>query len=208
MTDTLAYQIGAVFFLAALFMTGTLTRGLFPTGIFKNLKLAMFLVAALMVGFVLYLRLPDISSVLDLTALSTPEAPAQEAPAPAVVIKQRGALRPATKAQDVQVIHQAEPALDATSQPQGSPNPVVDPRPPTLSPPQSNASSPPSSVREDSALAGSWRAVPAQESGNRVTRAMKSVGHFLHIGHEKYQPGPVAPQPATLADQEKAQSAQ
>jgi hypothetical protein len=37
-TDTLAYEIGAVFFLAVLFMAGTLTRDLFPKGILKTVK--------------------------------------------------------------------------------------------------------------------------------------------------------------------------
>jgi hypothetical protein len=194
MTDTLAYQIGAVFFLAVLFMAGTLTRGLFPTSIFKNVKLTTFTVAALLVGFVAYRGLPDISHVLDFTPRGTTQAPAQASASSGVATKQSSAPRPVTKIREVQTM-QGTPALHAASQPQRTSKAVVDPPLPIVSQPQSAPSSPPSSVGEGSASAESWRATPAQESGNRVKLAIKSVGHFLHIGHEKYRPPPSVPQP-------------
>ena len=208
MTDTLAYQIGAVFFLAVLFMAGTLTRDLSPKNGFKSVKVTMLVVAVLLVGFVVYRRLPDISGVLDYTPSGSTQTAAQGAPAPGVAMKQSNAPRPTIKTREVQNIHQTATALDATSQPQGTPNLVVSPQPPVLSPPQSDAYSPPSSVGAGSASAGSWRVTPALESGNRVKRAIKSVGHFLHIGHEKYQPPPSVPQPAPPIDQGKADGAQ
>jgi hypothetical protein len=194
MTDTLAYQIGAVFFLAALCMAWTLTRDLFPRGVLKTVKLSMLVAAALLVGFVVYRRLPDISSVFDFASSRSTETPAQGAPASAVTIKQSDAQPPATKIRKAQIIRQAAPALDAAPEPQET-IPAADP-PSAVSQPQTDASSPPSSIGETSASVQSWRATPVQESGNRVQRAIKSVGHFLHIGHEKYQPGPSIPQPA------------
>jgi hypothetical protein len=190
MTDTLAYQIGAVFFLAVLFMAGTMTRGLFPTRIFDNVKLTLFVVAALLVGFAVYHGLPGLSSLLDFLPASTAQTPSTVAPA-ASAVKQTGAPRRATGAPrpaiTVREFHDAP-------EPQTNPTPMANPAPPTEEPPPASNQS--------------WRATPVQESGNRVTRAMESVGHFLHIGHAKYQPAPVAPQPATPTDQEKTQSAQ
>jgi hypothetical protein len=194
MTDTLA-QIGAVFFLAVLFMAGTLTRDLFPKGILKTVKLSMLVVAALLVGFVVYRRLPDISRVLPFTLSGSTQPPAQGAPAPGVAIKQSDAPRPATKIRKVQTIHQAAPALDAAPEIQETSIPAADP-PSAVSQPLTDAPSPPSSLGETSASVQSWRATPAQESRNPVERAITSVGHFFHIGHEKYQPPPSVPQPA------------
>jgi hypothetical protein len=208
MTDTLAYQIGAMFFLAVLFMAGTLTRGLFPKDIFKSVKLTALVVAVLLVGFVMYRRRQDISSVLDFTPSGSTPIPVQGAPAPGVAIKKGGAPRPATKAREVQTIRQTPPALDATPRPQETPNLVAGPQLPAVSPPQSDAFSPPGSVGEGAASAGSRQATPALESGNRVKRAIKSVGHFLHIGHEKYQPLPSVPQSAAPIDPGKADGAQ
>jgi len=208
MTSTLAYQIGAVFFLAVLFMTGTLTRGLFPSNIFKSVKLAIFVVAALLVGFVAYRKLPDISGVLDFRSSDTTQAPAQGTTAAGVAPKQSNAPQPTIKTRGVQTIHQTAPPPDAATEPQETSSPAPDPPQSAVSQPQRDAFSPPSSVGAGSTSAGSWRATPAQESGNRVKRAVKSVGHFLHIGHEKYQPPPSVPQPAATIDQGKADGAQ
>jgi len=208
MTNTLAYQIGAVFFLAVLFMTGTLTRGLFPASIFRSVKLAIFVVAALLVGFVAYRKLPDISGALDFTSSGTTQTPAQGAPAPGVAAKQINAPRPTIKTREVPTIHQAAPPPDAAAESQDTSSPAPDPPRSAVSQPQRDAISPPSSVGAGSASAESWRATPAQESGNRVKRAVKSVGHFLHIGHEKYQPPPSVPQSAAPIDQEKADGEQ
>lgn len=187
MTDTLAYQIGGVFFLAVLFMAGTMTRGLFPTRIFDNVKLTVFVVAVLLVGFVVYRGLPELSSVLDFLPASTTEAPSQPAPAAAAIKQKTPAPRPAIK------------LLELHDAPAAAPTLVANPELPAAQPPRSD---------DAAESTPSWPAAPAQESGNRVTRAIASVGHFLHIGHAKYQPAPVAPQPATPTDQEKAQSAQ
>jgi hypothetical protein len=192
-TDTLAYEIGAVFFLAVLFMAGTLTRGLFPKGILKTVKLSMFAVAALLVGFLAYRKLPDISS-FDFKPSRSAQTPAQGAPAPGVAIKQNDATGAARKIRKTQISHEAPSAVDAVPEPQETSIPAVDP-PSAVSRLQTDASSPPS-VGETSAPIQSWRATPAQEPRNPVKRAIKSMGHFLHIGPEKYQPQPSVPQPA------------
>jgi hypothetical protein len=189
MTDTLAYEIGAVFFLAVLFMAGTLTRDLFPKSVFKTVKLSVFVVSALLVAFAVHLRLPD---GIDFTPPRSTRTPAQGVAAPAVAIKQSDVSRSATKIRKVQIIPQAAPALDAVPEPQETSIPVTDP-PSAVSQPQTDA--PPSAVGETSASVQSWRATPVQESRNPVKRAIKSVGHFLHIGPEKYQPQPSVPQP-------------
>lgn len=144
MTDTLAYQIGAVFFLAVLFMAGTMTRDLFPKGILKTVRLSMYVVVGLLVGFVVYRRLPNISSVLNLTPWGSAPAPAQRAPAPAVAIKQSDAPRPAIKTRKVQTIHHAAPAVDAAPEPQAILSHAADP-PSAVSQPQTDSSSPPTS---------------------------------------------------------------
>ncbi len=180
-------------------MAGTMTRDLFPKGILKTVRLSMYVVVGLLVGFVVYRRLPNISSVLNLTPWGSAPAPAQRAPAPAVAIKQSDAPRPAIKTRKVQTIHHAAPAVDAAPEPQAILSHAADP-PSAVSQPQTDSSSPPTSSGETSAPVQSWRATPVQDSGNPVKRAIKSVGHFLHIGHEKYQPGPSAPQPATNRD--------
>jgi hypothetical protein len=191
MTDTLAYEIGAVFFLSVLFMAGTLTRGLFPKGVLKTVKLSMLIVALLLVGFVVYRGL----SSRNFKPSRSAHVPRQGPPAPAVAIKQSDTPRPARRIREAQTIHQAAPALDTAPEPQETSIPAADP-PSPVSPPQTDASSPPSPVGETSASVQSWRATLAQESRNPVKRAIQSVGHFLHIGHEKYQPQPSVPQPA------------
>jgi hypothetical protein len=62
MTQTLAYQIGAMFFLAALMILGTMTRGLFPLGWFKNVTLTLGIVTVIVGGYAAYRALPDVSN--------------------------------------------------------------------------------------------------------------------------------------------------
>jgi hypothetical protein len=189
MTDVLAYQIGAVFFLVVLFMAGTMTRGLFPDGLFKNIKLTAFVVAALLVGFLVYRNLPDISSIFnfDSNPGSTVQTPAPEPVTPAVPAKRASAPRSQAsqaKTGEVRIIQPADPEPDL----------AVQPAPADL--PQTPASQPRPAVSQPSVIAET-RAQPTQESGNKVKRAMKSMGHFLHLGHEQYHPGQSAPQDAS-----------
>ncbi len=221
--DTTAYEIGAVFFLAALFMMGTLTRGLIPVPIFKNAKLVMLLTGALLVGWVAYLRLPDISGFFDVgiakrtvpseaVPVETPKpvaaGPAVPAPPafrstgqPAATVKPTVRPAPAVKAtiRPAPVVQireassaQVAPAVALAPQPQQIPD----------APAHIEAAPPVQPVASGSEL----EAAPNhQADGNRVKRAIKSVGHFLHIGHEKYQPPVVAPVPATPSDQGSAE---
>lgn len=203
MNSTTAYQIGAVFFLAVLFMVGTLTRGLVPIGIFKNAKLVMLVTGALLVGWMAYLRFPGLSGVFDSEAVrpappveATPSSKPRHAstdsgvPAPPPL---RSAARPGPAVQPalqpapaVQIretpVVQAAPAV-AAPQPQQIPESQIRVTTPAPSPPV--------------ARSAEFASAPVQrDDGNRVTRAMKSVGHFLHIGHDKYRPPSVAPVPA------------
>jgi hypothetical protein len=188
MADTSAYKIG-------------MTRDLFPKSILKAVRLSMYVVATLLVGFVGYSRLPKLSSGLDVTPSGSTPSHAREAPAPAVAVKQSDAVRPATRLiqtrpRKAQTIDQAAPAPVATPEPQETGSPAADP-PSAAAQSETDVPAPPSLVGESSTPAQSWRATPAQDSGNPVKRAIKSVGHFLHLGHEKYQPEPSTPQPAT-----------
>jgi hypothetical protein len=194
MTDTLAYQIGAVFFLAVLFMAGTLTRGLIPRGIFKNVKLTMFITGALLVGLLVYRGLPDMSGVMSgildwgpATAQSPPPAEPAKPEKGAVTMRNKPSA-PAARVRETAPAPRMAPALQTTPQPVTL-HPVVELPPPAPAPLQ--AAPEPAYSSSDSYSAAT------RDSGNRVTRAIKSVGHFLHIGHQKYQPPPVAPQPAS-----------
>jgi hypothetical protein len=186
MTDVLAYQIGAVFFLVVLFMVGTMTRGLFSADLFKNIKLTVFVVVALLVGFFVYHDLPDLSSYLNFdfnkpagTAQAPEPAPAPAPVTPAVAVKRASAPRPAVKMGEVRIIQPADPEPEVAVQPAAV---VVPPSP----------VSQPSVIAETRALPA--KEVVAPESGNRVKKAINSVGHFLHLGHKQYQPGQSVPQ--------------
>lgn len=202
MNSTTAYQIGAVFFLAVLFMVGTLTRGLVPIGIFKNAKLVMLVTGALLVGWMAYLRFPGLSGVFDSEAVrpappveATPSSKPRYAstdsgvPAPPPIhsaVRSRPPIQPALR---------PEPAVQIQAAPVIRPAPAVVATPPPQPIPDTPvhvaASAPPVPS------AANFASAPVQrDDGNRVTRAMKSVGHFLHIGHDKYRPPPVAPVPA------------
>lgn len=217
MTDITAYQIGAVFLLAALFMAGTLTRGLFRTHIFDNVKVTLFVVAAVLIGFAVYRGLPDISRLFNSAAESPSPGPA--ALAPGVPIKRNDTPLPQaikTRETQAQTTHQALPVQGVASPPNVVLHLAVDPPSSTAITPQPEASSQPGSATATFAPA-SMPEPRTQESGNRVKRVIKSVGHFLHIGHEQYQPAPsvperyepgtAAPQPTTPLDQGKADEA-
>jgi hypothetical protein len=192
MTDVLAYQIGAVFFLVVLFMAGTMTRSLFPAGLFKNIKLTVFVVVALLVGFLVYRDLPDLSSYFNFDFNNKPAGTAQAAVpepapvAPAVAVRHSSAPRPAVKMGEVRIIQPADPEPELAVQPTA----VVAPPPPVSQP----------SVIAETRVAPAKELV-APESGNRVKKAMKSVGHFLHLGHEQYRPGQSIPQDASAPQQ-------
>jgi hypothetical protein len=200
MTDTLAYQIGAVFFLAVLFMAGTLTRDIFPPGLFKNAKAAIFVVAAILGGFAVYHSFPDLSRLFDFD-FKRPEptaAPPQEQAAPPIAARHSGASRPAVRTREVPVIRGVEPVIDPELRSRRTSNPVADPPQSVVS--QSQLALSQSSVLGEESIR-TFRpdtgAPPTQVSGNRVKRTIKSVGRFFHIGHEEYRPGQSAPQPAS-----------
>lgn len=221
--DTTAYEIGAVFFLAALFMMGTLTRGLIPVSIFKNARLVTFVTGGLLVGWMVYLWLPEISGLVDagmtkcavpseavpvetakpvaagpgvpappaIRSAGQPEATVKPTIRPTPVVKATIRPAPAVQIREAPSV-QVAPAVATAPQPQQIPD----------IPAHTEAAPPVQPV----ASSGGVESVPThREDGNRVTRAIKSVGHFLHIGHEKYEPPVVAPVPATPSDQGSAE---
>jgi hypothetical protein len=194
MTDVLAYQIGAVFLLAVLFMVGTMTRGLFSADLFKNIKLTVFVVVALLVGFLAYRNRADISSIFNFDSQAQVKAPAPapapQSKAPAGTAARSSAPRPAVRIGEVRIIQPADPEPDIPVQTAEAPKPAVVGPPPSPLPQPHPVVSPPAVIAETSAPA-------APESGNRAKRAIRSVGRFLHLGHEQYHPGQSVPQNAS-----------
>ena len=185
-TDILAYQIGGVFFLVVLFMAGTMTRGFFPPGLFKNIKLTVFVLVALIVGFFVYRDLPDISSIFSFdfnkpASESKSPAAVPEPVAPAVAVRRSSAPKPAVKMGEVKIIR-----------------PFDDPDPPVRSAEISSPAvveAPPSPVAPVSTatVVVETRPVQVQDSGNRVKRAAKAIGHALGFVHPEYKPGQNVP---------------
>jgi hypothetical protein len=172
-TQTLAYQIGAVFFLAALLILGTMTRGLFPVGMFKNVTLTLGIVTVIVGGYAAYRALPDISTWVHFgpEAAATPAAPVV-APAPVQAPKAlvRRTLSPAPAAP----VSAAAPMAPVAEQ--SAPVVVVIRDADTPAPAQEEAARTPVVVRN-----------PATEPDpeGKGKKVLNSVGRFLHIVKKK-----------------------
>jgi len=157
MTQTLSYQIGAVFFLAALMILGTMTRGLFPVGMFKNVTLTLGIVTVIVGGYAAYRALPDMSSWFHFGSeeARTQAAPvATPAPVPKATVK-----RPVAPAAVAPVGEGPRPVIrevETPAEPVAEPSPVVVRNPATE---------------------------PDQEGNGK--KVIKSVGRFLHIVKKK-----------------------
>ncbi|HEY4362678.1 MAG TPA: hypothetical protein VGN17_17045 [Bryobacteraceae bacterium] len=157
MTGTLAYEIGAAFFLAVLIMGGSMMRGLFPAELFKNIKLAAILGIAGLAGMGAYQSLPanwsEVFSRGTGPASGVPEQPAANHVAPAKLATAPGRIRdtPYVITVKPEQLHDA-PAAD---QPQPEVPVIVRPN-------------------EDS-----------DRPDSRSKRVVKSVGRLLRLGHKK-----------------------
>jgi hypothetical protein len=154
-TQLLAYQIGGVFFLAVLVIAGTMTRGLFPVGMFKNVTLTLGVVTVLVGGYAAYRALPalpELSSWFhwDSTPAETQETIQKEPPQKQVkrAFVQPAVQQPAIKIREVEVL----PATASAEAP---------------------ATAPPIIVR------------PPEPQEGKVKKGVKSVGRFLHLVPKK-----------------------
>lgn len=166
MTQSLAYQIGAVFFLAALMILGTMTRGLFPVGMFKNVTLTLGIVTVIVGGYAAYRALPDMSSWFHFGS--------EEAATHAVPV---AVPAPIVKAQVRRTVAAAPAAPAAPVAAAEAPAPVVvvirDADPPAVT---EEPASTPVVVRN-----------PATEPDpeGKGKKVLNSVGRFLHIVKKK-----------------------
>ena len=172
MTQTLAYQIGAVFFLAALMILGTMTRGLFPVGWFKNVTLTLGIVTVIVGGYAAYRALPDVSSWLHFGSEETTTHAAPVAtPAP-------------VQAPKAQVKRTVVPAAAAPSAPMAAaeaPAPVV-----VVIREVDTPAAPPAATEEPASTPVVVRN-PATEPDpeGKGKKVLNSVGRFLHIVKKK-----------------------
>jgi hypothetical protein len=179
MTQALAYEIGAVFLVTALLMGGSLARGLFSKDILRGVRLFAIAFGLLAVSAEAYRRLPGTVGGFFLTPTGTTAAPP-------------GAL---PKAGDKEPVPR---------QPARRPHPAARPQPtPKVidvdSLLKTEVKEPPVEIEEtpnaDATLIAVTDTPKPQASENKTKRAIKSVGHFLHLSHKKYEPPHAAPQP-------------
>lgn len=179
MISTLAYEIGAVFLLAALLMYGT-ANGFVPRFLRVG-KTFPVLLAAGTLAFAVYRFGPDVyADWLSTAAVAprlTPSQPTPAAPASAPPPRKSGA-------------HQAR----ATQQPEANSKTLVivesvpaaaDPAATPAEKPAENAANTKTAAATDTKAAAKSSDSSPYDSG--VTHAIKSVGRFLHIGHKKEQ---------------------
>jgi hypothetical protein len=172
-TQTLAYQIGAVFFLAALMILGTMTRGLFPLGWFKNVTLTLGIVTVIVGGYAVYRVLPDISSWFHFgPEEATTHAAPVATPAP-------------VQAPKAQVKRSMVPAAAAPVATAEAPAPVVVVIREVDTPAVKSAEPP--AVTEEPASTPVVVRNPATEPDpeGKGKKVLRSVGRFLHIVKKK-----------------------
>jgi hypothetical protein len=167
MNQLLAYQIGGVFLLAAMLMFGS-AHGLIPRGL-TNAGVPICVGAALL-GFLIWHFWPELyanaRSIGTLAPSLTTSRPAPAAPAPAARPKRSPAPHPTVAKQPevkwkTTIVDDSVPAAaEPVSTPIGSPAESVDTTPAA----ESSGSAP-------------------HDGGAK--RAIKSIGHFLHIGRKK-----------------------
>ncbi len=178
MTQLLAYQIGGVFFLAVLLIAGTMTRGLFPSGLFKNVTLTLGVVTVLVGGYAAYRTLPALPEVSswfhwDSTPAETQETSQQETTQRVVPQKQlkRALVQPPAVQQSGIKIREVE-VLPAT---------------PSAAPHAEVAAGPAEAGVKDATAAPIIVRPPEPQEG-KVKKGVKSVGRFLHLVPKKDVP--------------------
>ena len=196
MFSTFAYEIGAVFLLAALLMYGTVS-GLIPRTLRAGKPAPIFFGIALL-GFAIYRYGPDLyAGWLSIGAVapsltSSRPTPAQPTPAPRPV--KSSASKANTQRQPNSdwkaiVLNDSVPA--ETASPVGKPIEDADAKPAMeSSAPTERADTTPAAA--SSALTGETGRTAAESCCNSpydsgAKRAIKSIGHFLHIGPRKEQ---------------------
>jgi hypothetical protein len=157
MNATLAYEIGAVFLLAALLMAGSGAKSLLGLKTLRTVRSTMLVAGGILVAMALYRSLPDIMAMLP---ASDPH-PAAAAPATATVVASPARTTHAVpKEPEKQYILYSAPVGSAASV-------AVVPAPVVVTP---------SRVPEPAAETA------ADQSTSKRKKVIKSVGHFLHIG--------------------------
>jgi len=177
MISTLAYEIGAVFLLAALLMYGT-ANGFVPRGLRVGKTFPMLLAAGTLL-FAIYRFAPDLYEAwTSASAVAPGVTTAQPAPAgrtPASAPAKSGA-----------------PQASGTKQPRANWKTMVIESVPAADPAASPGGKPAEGVAGDKATAAAGPHPAAKSSDSSpydsgATRAIKSIGRFLHVGHKKEQ---------------------
>jgi hypothetical protein len=161
--NLIAYQIGGVFLLAGLFIFGTMVKGIVPEAFRAGKPLGILvLLGALGLGIYHY-RLDLEAGWSSLFESAPAPASAAAAAAPNVPGKPAPRMRPAAAAapapvpQPKIIIVEEAPAAETTTALVPAPAPEV----------------------------ASSDAPADAPKGNRLKRGVKSVGHFLHLGHQQ-----------------------
>jgi hypothetical protein len=177
MTSTPAYEIGAIFLLVALLMYGTLS-GFIPRS-FHAGKPAPIILGVLLLGYALYRFGPDLSS--GWRSIANPPNSASPHPTPAAATpatpgpSHAKAMRSATHRQTA-----ANDSVPILSGPAPLANPAEAPGAYQTQPAKPL-------VAANGAPAPSGEPTSGSPYDSGVKRAIKSVGHFLHIGRKRDQ---------------------
>jgi len=195
--STFAYEIGAVFLLAALLMYGTVS-GLVPRAL-KAGKPGPIVLGVALLGFVIYRYGPDlyagwlsIGSVAPSLTSSRP-TPAEPTPAPRPVksaASRANTQRQSNSSWKAIVLNDSVPAEPAPLV--GKPIEDVDAKPALeSSAPTEHADTTPAaasySATGDTGRKAAEKSCCNSPYDSGAKRAIKSIGHFLHIGPRKEQ---------------------
>jgi hypothetical protein len=178
MISTLAYEIGAVFLLAALLMYGT-ANGFVPRSLRVG-KTFPILLAAGALAFAIYRLGPDLYagwlSAVAMAPSLTPSRTTTAAPMPATAPAKstapppRASKQPAANSKTLVIVESVPATGDPAAPPSGTP--------------AQDAAAKTTAATDSKPAAKSSDSSP-YDSG--VKRAVKSVGRFLHVGRKKEQ---------------------
>jgi hypothetical protein len=164
--QTLAFEIGAVFFLVVLFMAGTKVGGVFPR-VGKNIKYALIAGVALVIVYGAIHLLPQASGgLLSLFDTSPSSAPSSAASSGATAIHPDPSAPPASTAHAAAAPKRVNPNAGVVSEVEYV---IHEPAPATEK-----------IEAKPEVVAAEPDAGPAKEK--RGTRVFKSIGHALHLG--------------------------
>jgi hypothetical protein len=190
MTQALAYEIGAVFLVTAMILSGSMARGLFSKEILKAMRLVAIAFGLLAVSSEAYRRLPGaVGEVFSgaATRVAPPNAahkvPVHPQPAPrpqpAPLPQLAARAKPTPKVIEVDSFLKPQ-VKESPVEIEDLPDAVADAIPPA-----------PIAVMDTP---------KPHASENPGKRAVKSVGRFLHLSHRKYEPPQAAlPSKAVVA---------